>query len=155
MLQLLKYENQINVGTNVRVGRGIKMRHKQIEKFSVWLIDLPPQPISVKDESGRVITTTGAEMHSARPCVVVATTEDGRMATVLPLTSATDSKGGEKFFNVKKEWLRIVHEGKPSYILLDQIRAADRGRFIRREQPLGEYNRKQLEHRMKFVFQLV
>ncbi len=130
-------------------------KHFTINKFGIYSVDLPVQSITKFDDHDDPITTTGCEIHGYRPCVVLSVEEDGRTAIVAPLTSAQDSKGGEKFQATKKSWIRVFHEQRPSYVCLDQIRSCDRGRFDRTEKLLGEYDRKQVESRLKFVFGIV
>ena len=129
--------------------------HFALEKFGVYMVDLPVQNVTVPTGKGQSTSAIGAEMHGNHPCVVLSVSEDGRSAIACPMTSALDSRGGEKYEYPKKEWLRIVHQGHLSYILTDQIRMCDRGRFVRMEEPLGEHDRRQLESRLKFLFGII
>lgn len=133
-----------------------RQSHFHLQKYGIYFVDLPTQYVTVPNHSGSgTLKIAGAEMNGNHPCVVVAICEDGRSATVCPLTSALDSRGGEKFQAIKKEWLRITHQGHPSYVLTEQTRMVDRARFINSEGCLGEFDRTELEKRIKFVFGIV
>lgn len=101
-----------------------------LEKFGIYTTDLPIQNVTVPTGKGQSTSAIGAEMHGNHPCVVLSVSEDGRSAIACPMTSALDSRGGEKYEYPKKEWLRI-------------------------EEPLGEHDRRQLESRLKFLFGII
>lgn len=88
-----------------------------IERFSIFLVKLDP--------------TTGAETAKTRPCVVVSPDELNRaVATVIiaPMTT------------VRRGWptrIEISFQGKAGEIALDQIRAVDKTRLVKR---LGKLN---------------
>lgn len=132
-----------------------RRNHFALEQFGVYMTDLPVQNVTVPTGNGHSTSVIGAEMHGDHPCVILAVSSDGKSAVACPMTSALDSLGGEKFQTTKKEWLRITHQGCPSYVCTEQIRMVDRARFVRMEEPLGEYDRRQLESRIKFLFGLV
>ncbi|MFT3756380.1 MAG: type II toxin-antitoxin system PemK/MazF family toxin [Pseudoxanthomonas sp.] len=77
----------------------------------IWLVNLDP--------------TIGSEIKKSRPCVVVSPQEMGSLRTVLiaPMTS----KGFPAPFRV-----RLTHAGVKGLILLDQTRAVDKVRLIRK-----------------------
>jgi mRNA interferase MazF len=83
-----------------------------IERFSILLVRLDP--------------TTGAETAKTRPCVVVSPDELNRaIATVIiaPMTT------------VRRGWptrIEIRFQGKTGEIALDQIRAVDKTRLVKR-----------------------
>jgi mRNA interferase MazF len=83
-----------------------------MERFSIFLVRLDP--------------TAGAETAKTRPCVVVSPDELNRsLATVIvaPMTS------------VRRGWptrIEIDFQGKTGEIALDQIRAVDKIRFVKR-----------------------
>ena len=126
----------------------------RLEKFHTYMTDLPTQWVTVPGD-GKLSEIAGAEISGNHPCVIVSVADDGRSAVVCPMTSAQNARGGEKYKLAKKEWLRIQHKGHPSYILTEQIRMVDRARFIKMESSLGEYDRRQLESRIKFLLGLV
>src|SRR5258706_15202723 len=115
------------------------MKQLILEKYKIYRLDFPVQNIT-KNEGGRAITVTGTEQHGAHRCVVVSVAEDNESAVVVPMTSAQNSAGGERWQVVKKSWLRTFHQGEPAYILAEQIRYADRGRFFDAEGWLGEHD---------------
>lgn len=82
-----------------------------IKRFDVWLVDLNP--------------TKGREINKTRPCIVVSPNELSELSTVLiaPMTT----KGFE--FPC-----RIVcrFKGKNGLILLDQMRAVDKSRLVKK-----------------------
>lgn len=88
-----------------------------IERFSIFLVKLDP--------------VTGAETAKTRPCVVVSPDELNRaVATVIiaPMTT------------VRRRWptrIEISFQGKTGEIALDQIRAVDKSRLVKR---LGKLN---------------
>jgi mRNA interferase MazF len=83
-----------------------------IERFSIFLVRLDP--------------TAGTETAKTRPCVVVSPDELNRaVATVIiaPMTT------------VRRGWptrIRITFQGKTGEIALDQIRAVDKIRLVKR-----------------------
>lgn len=83
-----------------------------VERFNIFLIRLDP--------------TTGAETAKTRPCVVVSPDELNRaVATVIiaPMTT------------VCRRWptrVEIEFQGKVGEIALDQIRAVDKSRLVKR-----------------------
>lgn len=81
------------------------------KRFDVWLVDLNP--------------TKGREINKARPCVVISPSEMSALATVLMAPMTTK---GFKFP------CRITcrFKGKKGLILLDQIRAVDKSRLVKK-----------------------
>jgi mRNA-degrading endonuclease toxin of MazEF toxin-antitoxin module len=129
-------------------------KHFEIIKFGTYMVDLPTQFVTVPGD-GKLSEISGAEISGNHPAVILAVAEDGRSAVVCPMSIALNANGGERYRNPKKEWLRIQHNNHPSYVLTEQIRMVDRARFIKMESSLGEYDRQQLELRLKFLFGLV
>jgi len=88
-----------------------------IERFNIFLVRLDP--------------TAGAETAKTRPCVIVSPDELNRsIATVIiaPMTT------------VRRGWptrVGITFQGKVGEIALDQIRAVDKSRLVKR---LGKLN---------------
>jgi mRNA-degrading endonuclease toxin of MazEF toxin-antitoxin module len=119
-----------------------------IKKWQVWRIELPVQNI-VKKDGGRNIEVTGSEQHSAHRCVVLAVDPDGQFAIVVPLTSAQHSNGAERWAAVKKSWYRTYHIDRYVEILTEQIRYVDIHRFNEQEGELGQYDRDQLDLKLK------
>jgi mRNA-degrading endonuclease toxin of MazEF toxin-antitoxin module len=126
----------------------------RLEKFATYMTDFPTQWVTVPGD-GKLNEIAGAEISGNHPCVIVSIADDGQSAVVLPMSSALNARGGERYKTPKKEWLRIQHKGHPSFVLTEQIRMVDRARFIKMESSLGEYDRQQLELRIRFLFGLV
>lgn len=90
-----------------------------VERFDVWLVNLDP--------------TVGSEIHKTRPCVVVSPDEMNRhirTAIVAPMTT----RGRPYPTRVQCRFRR-----KSGQVVLDQLRAVDRGRLVRR---LGRLERR-------------
>lgn len=88
----------------------------QIKRFDVWLVDLNP--------------TQGKEINKTRPCVVVSPNELSALSTVLMAPMTT------KGFDLPCR-IRCRFKGKNGLILLDQIRAIDKSRLVKK---LGAIN---------------
>ena len=83
-----------------------------VSRGEIWLVILNP--------------TIGSEMKKTRPCVIVSPQDlNDHLRTVMiaPMTS----KGRAAGFRVP-----ISHDGKKGLILLDQIRAVDKARLIKK-----------------------
>ena len=126
----------------------------ELKKYGVYRAEFPVQEIAKRD-GGRTIEVTASEMHGAHRCVVVAVDPDGQFAVVCPLTSAQDSQGREKWKSAKKSWYRTYHLDKPVYVLTEQIRYADVHRFNEQEGELGQYDRDQLDLKLKALLSFI
>ncbi len=82
-----------------------------IRRFEIYLVRLNP--------------TQGAEIQKTRPCIVISPDEMVALKTVIvaPLTS----KGFDFVFRPK-----IMFQNKNGLVLLDQIRAVDKSRLIKK-----------------------
>ena len=83
-----------------------------VSSGEIWLVNLNP--------------TIGSEIKKTRPCVIVSPQDLNdhlRTVIVAPMTS----KGRAAGFRVP-----ISHDGKKGLILLDQIRAVDKARLIKK-----------------------
>ena len=83
-----------------------------VSRGEIWLINLD--------------TTIDSEIKKTRPCIVVSPKElNDHLRTVIiaPMTS----KGRSAGFRVP-----ITHDGKKGLILLDQIRAVDKARLVKK-----------------------
>lgn len=91
-----------------------------MRRGEIWLVNLDP--------------TLGSEIRKSRPCVIVSPPELDYLRTtiVAPMTS----KGFTAPFR-----LAVTHAGTKGLIVLDQIRAVDKTRLVRR---LGAVSRKTL-----------
>jgi len=84
---------------------------RNINRFEVWLINLDP--------------TVGKEIQKTRPCVIIAPNEMNALHTTIiaPLTP--------KGFNFPMR-VKVNFQDKDGLILLDQIRAVDKQRLIKK-----------------------
>ncbi len=82
-----------------------------VKRFEVWLVDLNP--------------TKGREINKTRPCVVISPNEMSALSTVLMAPMTT--KGFEFPCRVKCRF-----KGKIGLILLDQVRAVDKSRLVKK-----------------------
>ena len=83
-----------------------------VSRGDIWLINLDP--------------TVGNEIKKSRPCVVVSAPEMNKRlhtALVAPMTT----QGSPASFRIP-----VTHGGKRGLILLDQIRAIDKSRLIKK-----------------------
>jgi mRNA interferase MazF len=82
-----------------------------IKRFEIYLVKLNP--------------TIGSEIQKTRPCIVISPDEMSALKTVIiaPMTS----KGFDFVFRPK-----IHFENKDGLVLLDQIRAVDKGRLVKK-----------------------
>lgn len=83
-----------------------------VKRGEVWLVNLDP--------------TAGSEIRKSRPCVIVSPPEMHdhlRTVIVAPMTS----KGQPAPFRIA-----VTHAGQKGLILLDQLRAVDKVRLVRR-----------------------
>ncbi|NOY84913.1 MAG: type II toxin-antitoxin system PemK/MazF family toxin [Nitrospirae bacterium] len=82
-----------------------------ISRFQVWLVQLDP--------------TKGKEINKTRPCVIVSPDELSALSTVLVAPMMT--KGFDYPFRIKCQFQK-----KRGKILLDQIRAVDQARLVKK-----------------------
>ena len=87
-------------------------------RFDIWLVDLNP--------------TKGREINKTRPCIVISPNEMSALSTVLMAPMTT--KGFEFPCRIAGRF-----KGKKGLILLDQIRAIDKSRLVKK---LGIVSRK-------------
>ncbi len=87
------------------------MVNQPISRFDIWLVQLGP--------------TQGHEIKKTRPCVVISPDEMSSLKTaiVAPMTS--------KGFNFPTR-IQCTFQGKKGLIILDQIRAVDKLRLVKK-----------------------
>ena len=87
------------------------MVNQPISRFDIWLVQLDP--------------TQGHEIKKKRPCIVISPNEMSSLKTaiVAPMTS--------KGFNFPAR-IQCTFQGKKGLILLDQIRAVDKSRLVKK-----------------------
>lgn len=84
---------------------------KSVKRFEIWLVDLNP--------------TKGREINKTRPCVVISPNEMSALSTVLMAPMTT--KGFDFPYRISCRF-----KGKTGLILLDQIRAIDKSRLVKK-----------------------
>ncbi len=82
-----------------------------VARFQVWLVNLNP--------------TKGKEINKTRPCVVISPNEMAALSTVLVAPMTT------KGFDFPCR-ITCSFKGKNGLILLDQIRAVDKARLVKK-----------------------
>ncbi len=91
---------------------------EDIKRYDIYLVKLNP--------------TIGSEIQKTRPCIIISPNEMNVLKTVIiaPMTS----KGFEFIFRPK-----INFENKDGLVLLDQIRAVDKSRLVKK---IGKVDKK-------------
>ncbi len=95
----------------------------KITRFQVWLVELNP--------------TQGREINKTRPCVVISPNEMAALSTVLVAPMTTKS------FHFPCR-IMCKFKGKEGMILLDQIRAVDKLRLVKKVGVIDEAIQKEL-----------
>jgi mRNA interferase MazF len=88
-----------------------------VKRGEIWLVNLDP--------------TVGSEIQKTRPCVVISPPEMHdhlRTAIVAPMTTGSHPAPFR---------IAVRHAGKSGLILLDQIRAVDKTRLVKRSGAVG------------------
>ena len=87
------------------------MVNQSISRFDIWLVQLDP--------------TKGHEIKKKRPCIIISPNEMSSLKTaiVAPMTS--------RGFNFPTR-IQCTFQGKKGLILLDQIRAVDKSRLVKK-----------------------
>jgi mRNA-degrading endonuclease toxin of MazEF toxin-antitoxin module len=125
-----------------------------IKKYDVFVVDLPVQEITKMGEDKRPFTVTGTEMNGDHRCIVVSVDPNGQYAVVVPLSSAQNATGAEKWHTWKKSWARLVHKGRYVAAQCEQLRYVDRARLLKNEGPLGEYDQKLIDVKLRDLLSL-
>ncbi len=102
-----------------------------ITRFQVWLVSLNP--------------TKGKEINKTRPCVVISPNEMAALSTVLVAPMTT--KGFDFPCRIKCKF-----KNKNGLILLDQIRAVDKTRFIKKLGSIDENTQVELCNTLQELF---
>ncbi len=87
------------------------MVNKDVQRFEIWLVQLDP--------------TRGSEIRKTRPCVVISPDEMSALKTAI--VAPMSSKGFAYPTRIPSTF-----QGKKGLILLDQMRAVDKSRFIQK-----------------------
>jgi len=102
-----------------------------VTRFQVWLASLNP--------------TKGKEINKTRPCVVISPDEIAALSTVLVAPMTT--KGFDFPCRIKCKF-----KNKSGLILLDQIRAVDKTRFIKKLGSIDENTQIELCNTLQELF---
>jgi mRNA interferase MazF len=102
-----------------------------ITRFQVWLVSLNP--------------AKGKEINKTRPCVVISPNEMSALSTVLvaPITT----KGFDFPCRIKCEF-----KNKNGLILLDQVRAVDKSRLVKKLGSIDEKTQLELCNTLQELF---
>ena len=103
----------------------------EIARFQVWFVKLNP--------------TKGRETSKTRPCIVISPDEMAALSTVLVAPMTT--KGFHLSCRVRCEF-----QGKEGMILLDQIRAVDKSRLVKKLGVIDETTQKESCRRLQELF---
>ena len=103
----------------------------EVARFEVWLVKLNP--------------TKGREISKTRPCIVISPDEMAALSTVLVAPMTT--RGFHFPCRVRCEF-----QGKEGMILLDQIRAVDKSRLVKKLGVIDETIQKESCRRLQELF---
>jgi mRNA interferase MazF len=106
---------------------------KNIKRYEIYLVKLNP--------------TVGSEIQKTRPCIVISPNEMNILKTVIvaPMTS----KGFDFIFRPK-----IKFEKKDGLVLLDQIRAVDKTRLIKKLGSVDKSTSKEISKTLVEMFKV-
>lgn len=104
---------------------------RKVARFEVWLVQLSP--------------TKGREIRRTRPCLVVSPNDMAALSTVIVAPMTT--KGFDYPCRVNCHF-----RGKHGRILLDQLRAVDKSRLVRRLGVLDKATQRQVCSRLQEMF---
>jgi mRNA interferase MazF len=107
----------------------------KIERGEIWWVNLDP--------------AVGREIKKRRPCVVLSANEVNRnraTPVVIPLSSSPEA--------APPVVLSVPSAGKDSVAVVDQIRAVDKKRFVKRAGLLADGDLRNLETAAKQILQL-
>ena len=102
-----------------------------VTRFQVWLVSLNP--------------TKGKEINKTRPCVVISPNEMAALSTVLVAPMTT--KGFDFPCRIKCKF-----KNKNGLILLDQIRAVDKNRLVKKLGSIDEDTQIELLNALQELF---
>jgi mRNA interferase MazF len=105
----------------------------EIRRYEIYLVRLNP--------------TVGCEVQKTRPCIVISPNEMNVLKTVIiaPMTS----KGFDFIFRPK-----IKFEKKDGLVLLDQIRAVDKTRLVKKLGNVDKRTSKEISKMLVSIFEL-
>jgi len=109
-----------------------KLKETPFRRFDIVLVKLNP--------------TVGSEIQKTRPCIIISPNEMNILRTIIiaPMTS----KGFDFIFRPK-----IKFEGKNGLVLLDQIRAVDKSRIIKKIGVVDKIKSKEISRILMEMFE--
>ena len=104
----------------------------EFTRFDIVLVQLNP--------------TVGSEIQKTRPCIIISPDEINTLKTIIiaPMTS----KGFNFIFRPK-----IKFEGKNGFVLLDQIRAVDKTRVVKKIGVMDKSKSKEISKMLTEIFE--
>ncbi len=114
------------------VDDAISQERGQINRFDIVLVKLNP--------------TVGSEIQKTRPCIIISPNEMNVLKTIIiaPMTS----KGFNFIFRPK-----IKFENKNGLVLLDQIRAVDKTRVVKKIGTVEKKKSKEISKMLMEIFE--
>jgi len=117
----------------------------------IYICNLPTQTVT-ETTDGRVHHRNGVERQGPHPCVVISAGEfndsQANGLIVIPMISAVNVDL-TKFNAVPSSWVRVISQGEPGYVLVEQVRYIDRSRCKRHLGDLVECDLRQVENKLK------
>ena len=109
-----------------------KLKETPFRRFDIVLVKLNP--------------TVGSEIQKTRPCIIISPNEMNILRTIIiaPMTS----KGFDFIFRPN-----IKFEGKNGLVLLDQIRAVDKSRIIKKIGVVDKIKSKEISRILMEMFE--
>lgn len=104
-----------------------------IKRYEIYLVTLNP--------------TVGSEVQKTRPCIVISPNEMNVLKTVI--VAPMSFKGFDFIFRPK-----ITFEKKNGLVLLDQIRAVDKTRLVKKLGDVDESTSKEIANMLVNMFEL-
>jgi mRNA-degrading endonuclease toxin of MazEF toxin-antitoxin module len=129
----------------------IPRRPYQYKRGGIYLCDLPKQLVT-ETTDGIVHHRDGVERHGSPPCVVISSDDfndsQANSLIVLPLISGVNVDLA-KFKKVPSSWVRVIFQGEPGYVRVEQVRYIDRSRCKAKIGELVDYELGLVENKLK------
>jgi mRNA-degrading endonuclease toxin of MazEF toxin-antitoxin module len=125
----------------------IPIKPDRYQRGGIYLCHLPKQLVT-ETTDGIAHSRDGVERHGSPPCVVISTDDfnDGQANgfVVVPLISGVNVDLA-KFKKVPSSWVRVISQGEPGYVLVEQVRYIDRSRCKAKIGELVDYDLRLVE----------
>jgi len=122
----------------------------------VCIVNLPEQVVI--EGTGEKRQRKGVEQHGPHHSLIISSEgfndSQSRGVIVIPMTSAKDSSGKEKFVQWQPTWVRVKHNGEDAVVQCEQIRYADLGRCGLLSGKLVEFDIQQVEKKLRALLTL-